>query len=114
LKSIKGKRLSEDLGIYERKILKRILGKRVGGCGLGSSGLGQGPVAGSCEHGNELCGFIKEGEFIYQLSDYKILKILCSLELVMSLVKTSPSILPSQVPRQSSYILLKELVNYVS
>jgi hypothetical protein len=29
-------------------------GKRVGGCGL---------VAGSCEHGNERSGSIKDGEF---------------------------------------------------
>jgi hypothetical protein len=28
---------------------------RMGGCGLDSSDLGQGPVAGICEHSNELC-----------------------------------------------------------
>jgi hypothetical protein len=27
---------------------------RVEGCGLDSSGSGQGPMVGSCEHGNEL------------------------------------------------------------
>jgi hypothetical protein len=30
-----------------------------GRCGLDSSGSGQGPVAGCCEHGNELSGSIK-------------------------------------------------------
>jgi hypothetical protein len=32
-------------------------------CGLDSSGSGEGPVAGSCEHGNEPSGSIKGGEF---------------------------------------------------
>jgi hypothetical protein len=36
----------------------------VGRCGLDSSGSGQGPVAGSCEHGNEPSGSIKVGEFL--------------------------------------------------
>jgi len=34
----------------------------------------QGPVAGSCEHDNELSGTIKGGEFLGQLSDYQCLK----------------------------------------
>jgi hypothetical protein len=34
-----------------------------GRCGLNSSGSSQGPVAGSCEHGNEPSGFIKCAEF---------------------------------------------------
>jgi hypothetical protein len=34
------------------------------------SGSGYGAVMGSCEHGNELSGFIIGGEFLYQLSDY--------------------------------------------
>jgi hypothetical protein len=34
-----------------------------------ASGLGAGPVPGSCEHGNETSGFIKNGEFLDQLSD---------------------------------------------
>jgi hypothetical protein len=38
-------------------------------CGLNSSGSGQGPVAGCCEHGNELPGSIKGGEFLDWLSD---------------------------------------------
>jgi hypothetical protein len=33
------------------------------GCGLDESGSGMGPVAGSCEHGNEASGYIK-GEFL--------------------------------------------------
>jgi hypothetical protein len=33
-----------------------IKGNRVGGCGLDLSGSGYGPVAGCCEHGNELLG----------------------------------------------------------
>jgi hypothetical protein len=39
-------------------------------CGLDASGLGYGPVADSCEQGNELSGSIKHGEFLDQLSDY--------------------------------------------
>jgi hypothetical protein len=34
------------------------------GCGLDLFGSGRGPVAGSCESGNELLGFIKDGEFL--------------------------------------------------
>jgi hypothetical protein len=36
----------------------------MGGCGQDSSGLGQGPVAGSCEPGNETSGFIKFWEYL--------------------------------------------------
>jgi hypothetical protein len=36
----------------------------VGRCGLDSSGSEQGPVAGSCEHGNEPSGSVKVGEFL--------------------------------------------------
>jgi hypothetical protein len=36
----------------------------VGRCGLESSGTGKGPMASSCEHGNELAGSIKGGEFL--------------------------------------------------
>jgi len=32
--------------------------------GLDSSGSGKGPVAGSCEQGNEPSGSIKGGEFV--------------------------------------------------
>jgi len=40
------------------------------GCGLNLSGSGYGPVAGSCEHGNEPSGSINCGKFLEQLSDY--------------------------------------------
>jgi len=33
-------------------------------CGLDSSDLGQGPVIGSCEHGNKLSCSIEGGEFL--------------------------------------------------
>jgi hypothetical protein len=36
----------------------------MGKCGVDSSGSGWGPVAGSCEHGNEPSGSIKGGEFL--------------------------------------------------
>jgi hypothetical protein len=42
----------------------------VGRCGLDSSGSGQGPVVGSCEHGNYPSGSIKGGEFLDYVSDY--------------------------------------------
>jgi hypothetical protein len=47
----------DDLDVNGRIILKYILRNRL--CGLNSSGSGQGPVAGSCEHGNEPSGFVK-------------------------------------------------------
>jgi hypothetical protein len=31
---------------------------------VGSCGTGQSPVAGSCEAGNEVSSFIKDGEFL--------------------------------------------------
>jgi hypothetical protein len=36
----------------------------VWGCGLDSSGSGWGSVAGSCEHGNEPSGSIKDEKFL--------------------------------------------------
>jgi hypothetical protein len=33
-------------------------------CELDSARLGQEPVMGSCEHGNELSGFLKMGNFV--------------------------------------------------
>jgi hypothetical protein len=36
----------------------------MGRCGLSSYGSGEGPVAGSCEYGNEPPGSIKGGEFL--------------------------------------------------
>jgi hypothetical protein len=44
--------------------LKWIEENRVWRCGLTSSGSGWGPVAGSCEHGNEPSGSIKGREFL--------------------------------------------------
>jgi hypothetical protein len=41
----------------------------VGRCGLDAYDSGQGPVLGSCEHGNEPSGSIKGRDFD-QLSDY--------------------------------------------
>jgi hypothetical protein len=34
------------------------------GCGLDLSGSGQVPVAGFCDHDNELSGSIKDGKFL--------------------------------------------------
>jgi hypothetical protein len=36
----------------------------VGRCELVSFGLGQGPGVSSCEHGNEISGSMKGGEFL--------------------------------------------------
>jgi hypothetical protein len=41
----------------------------MGSCGLYSSGPGWGPVTGCCEHGDELLGSIKGGEFLDELGD---------------------------------------------
>jgi hypothetical protein len=55
---------SENLGIDGRISLKWTLGKKDGKAWTGCTWLGQGPVAGSCEHGNELMGSIKGGKFL--------------------------------------------------
>jgi hypothetical protein len=52
----------------ERIILKCILKKY----GLNSSGSGQRPVAGVCEHGNELSGFQKVQGFFFELLSSKL------------------------------------------
>jgi hypothetical protein len=39
-----------------------------------SSGSGQGPVAGSCEHGNKTSGSIKSADFLDRSSDSWLLK----------------------------------------
>jgi hypothetical protein len=36
----------------------------VGSCGLDISGSGYGPMVGFCEHGNEISGSIKGGDFL--------------------------------------------------
>jgi hypothetical protein len=44
-------------------------------CALNSTGSEYGPVALSCEHGNELSGFAnRTGNFSAQLNDYQRLK----------------------------------------
>jgi hypothetical protein len=47
----------------------------MGRCGQDSYGTGYGPVAGSCERGNESSGPIKGREFLDQLSDCQLLKL---------------------------------------
>jgi hypothetical protein len=42
----------------------------VGRYGLKASGSGEGPAAGSCEHGNELSGFMKGREVLNWLREY--------------------------------------------
>jgi hypothetical protein len=42
--------------------------------GLDSSGSGFGPVAGSCEHGNETTGSTKSGKFLDHLNECLLLK----------------------------------------
>jgi hypothetical protein len=49
---------SKYLGVDERTILKWSLGKTGFLCELYSSGSGQGPLACSCEHGDETSGNI--------------------------------------------------------
>jgi hypothetical protein len=61
--NLKGRDCSEDVGVDRKIILEWILGKEGGKVWLDSSGSEQGPVAGSCEHGNEPAGSIKGAEF---------------------------------------------------
>jgi hypothetical protein len=53
LGSIKERDHAEDLNVEGKIILKWVYWKQVGGRGLDYSGSRQGPVAGSCERGNE-------------------------------------------------------------
>jgi hypothetical protein len=46
----------EDQGVGGKMGSERILGRLAWGCGLDSTGSGQGPVAGSCECGDEPSG----------------------------------------------------------
>jgi hypothetical protein len=42
-------------------------------CHLNTTGSGNTPVAGFCEHGNELLGSIHDGKYLGQLSDFQLL-----------------------------------------
>jgi hypothetical protein len=66
IKSTNNLTIKDPLGVHPDITLHRY--------GLDSSGSGQGPVAGSCEHGNEPSGFIKGREFLDQLRDYYLLR----------------------------------------
>jgi hypothetical protein len=60
----------EDIDIDWKIILEWIFGKEVRNVWSTSCGSGYGPVAGSCEHGNELSGSIKGEKLLDQLCDY--------------------------------------------
>jgi hypothetical protein len=49
-----GKNVFEELGAYERIILKWILNYRMRGSGLNTADLGLDYVTGCCDHGGEL------------------------------------------------------------
>jgi hypothetical protein len=53
-----------DPGVDGMIIIRWIFWKRVWGYGLYRAGSGLGQVAGNCERGNELSGFIKCGEIL--------------------------------------------------
>jgi hypothetical protein len=54
-------------------------------CGLDPSDSGQGPVAGCCEHGNEVWGLTKGEENLDQPSDHQQLKMSVQTPLVIVL-----------------------------
>jgi hypothetical protein len=56
--NLNGRDHFEDLGVH-RIILEWTL-NRVGGCGLNLSGSELGPVVGSCEHGIDSLGSVKD------------------------------------------------------
>jgi hypothetical protein len=60
LENVQGRDHLEDI-VVDGKMLQCILGKWGG---LDASGSGQGPVSGSCEHGNERSGSIKGGNLL--------------------------------------------------
>jgi len=64
LENLKVKTDLKDVGVDGKITLEWILGNRVERCGLDASVSGQGPVAGSCEHGNGNPCFIKRREFL--------------------------------------------------
>jgi hypothetical protein len=73
--NVKRRKHSADLRVHGRKILSTwILKKYVSRCGLDSTSSCQGPVAGSCEHGNNNSGSIQRQELVDQLSNYEFLK----------------------------------------
>jgi hypothetical protein len=61
--NLQGSDHSEDLGVDEKIILEWILGKYDGKVWTGFLWLRIGTSGGSCEHGNETSGSIKDGEF---------------------------------------------------
>jgi hypothetical protein len=63
LGNLKGKDHLEDLDKDGRITLEWILKKQSVDCEVDSFGSGQGPLAGSCEHGNEHLGPMNDGEF---------------------------------------------------
>jgi hypothetical protein len=65
-----GRDYSEDLGIDGRIISECVLRKWGGKVWTEFICFGKGPVAGSCEHGNEPSSSIKGGEFLDHPSDY--------------------------------------------
>jgi hypothetical protein len=71
LESLKGRDQSEDLVIDGKIILEQISGKQGGKEWTGQICLRMGgPMAGSCELGNEPSSSIKIGEFLVQLGVY--------------------------------------------
>jgi hypothetical protein len=64
----------EDTTLWDLEVDEKTLHKQIRECGLDSSCSRQGPVASFCKRGNEPSGSIKYGEFLYQLSNYWLLK----------------------------------------
>jgi hypothetical protein len=54
-------------------ILKWVLRNTAYGPGLDSMASGYGPVAGTCEHGNESSGSTQSGKFLHQPSKHQLL-----------------------------------------
>lgn len=69
-----GKRLGH-LNFDERLMLDYILNKiKKWGWRMDSAGLGYRSVVDSCEKGYGTLGFLKDREFLNQISDYRLLK----------------------------------------
>jgi hypothetical protein len=71
--STQGEKLLGRLGVDGKMISKWSLKDRVGDRGLDSSGQDEGPVAGSCEDGNEPSDSIKCSKFLDKLSACQLL-----------------------------------------